>query len=163
MALACAYLYHHYLLHTSSQYGELRPTSGWDRFRCLGHPQRISTGFASWLRYWSDVDHRRPTKLCGVEQRVPPIFGMATITLGIGPHSSIFRSKLIMSTHRLLGMWTSLCEHCSRCFERPHHRTSQRRWTTSWLLKQRQQWSHRNRQTVFERSNKTFVCYVYHA
>jgi len=27
-------------------------------------------------------------KLCGVKQRVPPIFGRAAITLGIGPHSS---------------------------------------------------------------------------
>jgi len=27
---------------------------------------------------------------CGVEHRAPPIFGRATITLGIGPHSSIF-------------------------------------------------------------------------
>jgi len=27
-----------YLLHMSSQYGELRPTSGWDRFVSLGHP-----------------------------------------------------------------------------------------------------------------------------
>jgi len=25
-------------------------------------------------------------KLCGVEQRAQPIFGRATITLGIGPH-----------------------------------------------------------------------------
>ena len=24
--------------------------------------------------------------LCGVEQRAPPMFGRATITLGIGPH-----------------------------------------------------------------------------
>jgi len=34
-----------YLLHTSSQYGELRPTSGWDQFGNLGHPsefQRVS-------------------------------------------------------------------------------------------------------------------------
>ena len=29
-------------------------------------------------------------KLCGVEQRAPPVFGRATITLGIGPHSSSF-------------------------------------------------------------------------
>ena len=28
-----------YLLHMSSQYGELRPTSGWDRFVSLGHPR----------------------------------------------------------------------------------------------------------------------------
>jgi len=27
-------------------------------------------------------------KLCGVQHRAPPIFGRATITLGIGPHSS---------------------------------------------------------------------------
>jgi len=34
-----------YLLHMSSQYGELRPTSGWQRFVSLGHPsyfQRLS-------------------------------------------------------------------------------------------------------------------------
>jgi len=27
-----------YLPHMSAQYGELRPTSGWDRFVSLGHP-----------------------------------------------------------------------------------------------------------------------------
>jgi len=27
-------------------------------------------------------------KLCGIEHRAPPIFGRATITLGIGPHAS---------------------------------------------------------------------------
>jgi len=34
-----------YLLQMSPQYGELRPTSGWDRFGSLGHPcrfQRVS-------------------------------------------------------------------------------------------------------------------------
>jgi len=38
-----------YLLHMSPQYGELRPTNGWDRFVSLGHPskfQRVSR-FAS--------------------------------------------------------------------------------------------------------------------
>ena len=35
-------------------------------------------------------------KLCGVEQRAPPIFGRAAITLGIGPHSSII---LLCSVH----------------------------------------------------------------
>ena len=30
------------------------------------------------------------SKLCGVQQRAPPIFGMAAITLGIGPHSGSF-------------------------------------------------------------------------
>ena len=30
--------------------------------------------------YWASA------KLCGVEQRAPPVFGRAAITLGIGPH-----------------------------------------------------------------------------
>jgi len=28
-------------------------------------------------------------RLCGVQQRAPPIFGRAAITFGIGPHSSL--------------------------------------------------------------------------
>jgi len=71
-----------YVLQLFSQYGELRSTSGWDRFRNLGHPyefQRVSRGGAPAVG---------SAKLCGVEQRAPPIFGRATITLGIGPHSS---------------------------------------------------------------------------
>jgi len=35
----------------------------------------------------------RQEKLCGVEQRAPPIFGRAAITLGIGQHS---RSECFM-------------------------------------------------------------------
>jgi len=38
---------------------------------------------AALLQYWASA------KLCGVEQRAPPIFGRAAITLGIGPHSSL--------------------------------------------------------------------------
>jgi len=40
-----------YLFHPSSQYGERRPTNGWDRFTSLGHPskfQRVSNiGFVT--------------------------------------------------------------------------------------------------------------------
>ena len=53
-----------YLLHMSSQYGELQPISGWDRFGSLGHPQQISIGFTSWLHYCTDVTQWRSTKLC---------------------------------------------------------------------------------------------------
>jgi len=45
-------------------YGELRPSSGWDRFGSLGHPTKFQWGFAFWLRYCSDVVYRRLTKLC---------------------------------------------------------------------------------------------------
>jgi len=50
--------------------------------------QLISTGIASWLRYCTVLQQWASAKLCGVEQRAPPIFGRAAITLGIGPHSS---------------------------------------------------------------------------
>jgi len=50
---------------------------------------QISTGFASWQRYCTALQHWASAKLCGVEQRAPPIFSRAAITLGIGPHSSL--------------------------------------------------------------------------
>ena len=49
---------------------------------------QISTGFASWQRYCTALQYWASAKLCGVEQRAPPVFGRAAITLGIGPHSS---------------------------------------------------------------------------
>jgi len=52
-----------YLLHISAQYGELQ-SSGWDRSLVWDTPQLISTAFASWLRYCSDVAQRKPTKFC---------------------------------------------------------------------------------------------------
>ena len=68
-------------------HNKLRPTSGWDRFVSLGHPRK----FQRVLRLGSvtarhSSSGRQPN--CGVQQRAPPIFGRAAITLGIGPHSS---------------------------------------------------------------------------
>jgi len=37
-----------------------------------------------------------PAKLCGVEQRAPPTFGRAAITMGIGPRSSSFFLSLYL-------------------------------------------------------------------
>ena len=45
-------------------------------------------GFRVLKRYCTVLQQWASGKLCGVEQRAPPIFGRATITLGIGPHSS---------------------------------------------------------------------------
>jgi len=47
---------------------------------------QISTGFASWQRYCTALQQWAWAKLCCVEQRAPPIFGRAAVTLGIGPH-----------------------------------------------------------------------------
>ena len=36
------------------------------------------------------ADRKEEAKLWGVERRAPPVFGKATIRLGIGPHSSVY-------------------------------------------------------------------------
>ena len=82
-----------YVLHMSPQYGELRPTSGWDRSGSLRHPckfQRVSrlgsitarhvvVGVSQTLRRWTEG------ATC-VRQ--------ATITLGIGTYSSLHYYQL---------------------------------------------------------------------
>jgi len=40
---------------------------------------QISTGFVSWQRYCTAL-YWTSAKLCGVEQRAPPVFGRAAIT-----------------------------------------------------------------------------------
>jgi len=57
--------------------------------RLFGAPKQIWMRFASWRRYCTAFEQWAPAKLCGVEQRAPPIFGRAAITLGLGPHSSL--------------------------------------------------------------------------
>jgi len=50
-----------YLPHMSSQYGELRPTSGWDRLASLGHPsefQRVSRLHS--VTAWHSSSGRQP-------------------------------------------------------------------------------------------------------
>jgi len=71
-----------YVLHMSLQYGELRPTSGCDRFTSLGYPCK----FQQLLRLGSVTarqSSRAWAKLCGIEQRAPPMFGRVAITFGI--------------------------------------------------------------------------------
>jgi len=60
------------------------------------------------LQQWASA------KLCGVEQRAPPIFGRAAITLGIGPHSSLYLFYQCLS---LMSSMTSCTEYLtSRIF-----------------------------------------------
>jgi len=74
--------------------GELRPTIGGDRFTSLGHPIANFNGFLvlAVLLHGSQVLSISQT--LRHEQRASPMFGRATITLGIGPHSSyhVFRT-----------------------------------------------------------------------
>ena len=92
-----------HLRHMSSQYGELQPTSGSDHFVSLGHPskfQRVSRLGSVTARH--STSGRQPN--CGIEQRAPPAFGRAAITLGIGPH---FQLQFII--RQVCNDWCYLC------------------------------------------------------
>jgi len=73
--------------HRKTNFGPLTPEIG----SGVWAPLQISTGFASWQRYCTALQEWESAKLCGVEQKAPPIFDRAAITLGIGPHSSIVK------------------------------------------------------------------------
>ena len=77
-----------YLLHRPYNMVNFGPLAAEIRWRVWDNLQ-ISTGFAFWQRYRTHSSIGRQPN-CGVEQRAPPIFGRAAITLGIGPHSSCF-------------------------------------------------------------------------
>ena len=49
-----------------------------------------SLALSYWQRYCTALEQWARAKVCGVEQTAPPVVGRATITLGIGPHSSLF-------------------------------------------------------------------------
>ena len=74
------------------------------------HFARCKINFASksclliyWQRYCTVLDQLASGKLCDVQQRAPPIFGRAAITMGIVPHSSFcFYSSASLSRIRLL-------------------------------------------------------------
>ena len=52
-------------------------------------------GFVSWQHYCTASSSGRQPN-CGVGQRVPPVFGRVTITLGIGSHSSFILFLLFL-------------------------------------------------------------------
>jgi len=83
-----------YVLHMSSQYGELRPTSGWDRSGSLRHPckfQRVSRLGSVTARHL----------LVGVSQTLRPMPNVMVALPNIG--------GALCSTPQLLSCWKSYC------------------------------------------------------
>jgi len=83
---------HQYLLHISSQYGELWPTNGYDQLLSFGHPSKFQwvscLGFITAPMSLSG-GHPDVARCLAISwHRAPPIFATAAIMLGIGPHSS---------------------------------------------------------------------------
>jgi len=62
----------------------------------FGAPQQITTGFASWLRYFRHL-------INSIQQRAPHAFAWAAITLSIGPHSSFYSARNARTASAVLG------------------------------------------------------------
>jgi len=62
-------------------------------------PTHYCTALEQWVR----------AKLCGVEHTAPPIFRRATITLGIGPHSSLVYVFICATCHLFVEKLHVLC------------------------------------------------------
>ena len=97
--------------HNTANFGPLTAEIGW--------PVWGTSANFNWLRVLAALLHGiwASAKLCGIEQRAPPIFGRAAVTLGIGPHSS-FHCFLVVQL--LFGVvWCrpvgSAHTHCNVC------------------------------------------------
>jgi len=73
-----------YLLHMSSQYGELQCTNGWDRFVSLGHPANFNK-----FRVLASLLYRRRSpeahKLCTMFGRLLGWYTMYTFSEALAP------------------------------------------------------------------------------
>ena len=99
-----------YLLHMSSRYmanfGPLTAEIGSE----FGAPQQISTGFASCLRYCSDVAHRRPTKLCTMFGRLMGWYTIYTFSGALAPSRNFARCNIhCTSKSCVLLYWQRYC------------------------------------------------------
>ena len=66
--------------------------------RCKIHFASESCVLLYWQRHWMALEQWVSAKLCGIQHRATPIFGMAAITLGISPHSSFISSSITLHT-----------------------------------------------------------------
>jgi len=63
-----------------------------------------SCTFLYWQRYCTALEQWARAKLCGVEHTTTPIFSRATVTLGIGPHSSLDQYRQCRPIFHLLSV-----------------------------------------------------------
>jgi len=128
-----------YLPHMSPQYGELRPTSGWDRFVCLGHPskfQRLSRLGSVTARYSSSG--RQPN--FAVLNRGRHLYSAGRSSRWASAHILVYRVSLSLNQYTVnLALFSSLFFNIS-CFVLPVYLGT------------------RNNELDFEMDPKTRVC-----
>jgi len=77
-------------------------------------PQRISTGFASWLRYCSYVAQRKPTKLCTMFGRLGSAGTLRIRFRGLLPHNGILQVQNSLCVQVLRSPILALLLHGTR-------------------------------------------------
>jgi len=94
-------------LHSMANFGLLAAEICW-RVWCT---HQISTGFASWLRYCSDVAHRRPTKLCTMFGRLLGCsYTMYTLSTALAPWRNFAMCRIhFASKSCVLLYWQRYC------------------------------------------------------
>jgi len=71
--------------HNMANFGPITAENRWRVWGTLANFNGF-LALAALLHVTADIQQWVSAKLCGVEQRVSPIFGTAAITLDIGPH-----------------------------------------------------------------------------
>jgi len=94
----------------SPQYGELRPTTGWDRLAGLGHLRKfqrvLRLGFVTAC---SDVVHRRTTKLCTMFGHLVGWYTIYTFSADFCPWWKFARCKLYFAFKSCIPYWQRYC------------------------------------------------------
>ena len=90
----------------SSQYGELQPTNGWDRFGSLRYPANFN-GFHVLAALLNGTIVMGISQTLRIEQRARPIFGRGAMMLGNGPH---FYFVLYFETFKFWRCWNGLAQ-----------------------------------------------------
>ena len=105
-----------YFFQMSPQYAELPPTNGWDRLVSLRHPQQISTGFTSSLRYCSDVSLWRPTNLCRILGRLLAWYTVYTFFGALAPWRNFATCKIHIASKSCVRLYCQ--RYCTALQER---------------------------------------------
>jgi len=83
----------------------------------FGAPQQISTGFAYWLRYCTDVAQRRSTKLCTMFGRLLRWYTIYTLSGALAPNGILPGAKFTLCPSLAFSYFGSVtARHSSRSF-----------------------------------------------
>jgi len=91
-------------------------------------PQQISTGFASWLPYCSDVAHRKPTKLCTMFGRLLGSYTIYSLSGALVPWWNLPGAKFTLRPSLAVSYIGSVTARHSSSRSQPNFAAWYREW-----------------------------------